>query len=106
MQVPPEGQEEVDFGHGVWVLRRPHAGDGWETKTARRLSAEQREGVIVLISIDDPPELLDQAKCCGAEAPIRNKTLELPSCAGSGMRMEARTFALLMAPGPSYLLMH
>lgn len=45
--------------------------DGIET--ARRLSATHPGGVVVLISIDDPSELPDEAGSCGAEALIRKQ---------------------------------
>ena len=45
--------------------------DGIET--ARRLSAEHPGAVIVLISIDDPSELPDEAGSCGATALIRKR---------------------------------
>ena len=45
--------------------------DGIET--ARRLSTEHPGGVIVLISIDDPPESPDELGSCGARALIRKQ---------------------------------
>ena len=45
--------------------------DGIEA--ARRLRAEHPAGVIVLISIDDPSELPDEAGSCGATALIRKQ---------------------------------
>lgn len=45
--------------------------DGIET--ARRLSTDHREAVVVLVSIDDRAELPEGIVCCGAKALIRKQ---------------------------------